>query len=94
MRTMSAGATIAEKRFKRELYGSTARHKNRASEIKFDETTKQVIRELIDYFGVQWLSEQTELCHTTIYKLLVGYGDKCLPRSHQKIKEFLVAYEK
>jgi hypothetical protein len=73
---------------------STPLHKNRAIEIKFDDRAKKILHQLIEYYGMAWLVEQMELAPVTIYRLLAGFSDSARPSTVQRLKEFLVDYDR
>jgi len=92
----SSAATVitvpSAKGVAKRLFDSSPRHKNRALELKIGEREKQVLHELIDYYGMPWLSDQVGLHSSTIYRLLAGYGASCKAGTTKRLKEFLVGY--
>ncbi len=81
-------------RFKRKLLGEHAKYKNRALEIQLNDQSKRVLRDLAEYFGMAWLSEQVGLAPITLYRVLAGFQESCRPESKKRLKEFLVGYDR
>jgi hypothetical protein len=92
--TTKAPDTEAQKRFKTTLLSDYQRgKKNRAMELKLNDQSKKIIHQLIEYYGMPWLSEQIEMSPITIYRVLAGFQESCRPDTRQRLKDFLVGFD-